>query len=173
MYADGLGISDILAAISDVQSIRELSAKGNHIENIAPILNRELDYLNISGNYIDTETFETTCLPTLITNCKSLLYLPQYDNIANVEMSENNMINVVLENNSGTIFEDFTLVTAVYRDSICTAININEIDLLNIDEKFTIQTEITAQTGDAVKCFIWQDMISMMPYCRAYTKTIF
>lgn len=173
LYADGLGISDILAAISDVQSIRELSAKGNHIENIAPILNRELDYLNISGNYIDTETFETTCLPTLITNCKSLLYLPQYDNIANVEMSENNMINIVLENNSGTIFEDFTLVTAVYRDSICTAININEIDLLNIDEKFTIQTEITAQTGDAVKCFIWQDMISMMPYCRAYTKTIF
>lgn len=173
LYADGLGISDILVTISDVQSIRELSVKGNHIENIVPILNREFDYLNISGNYIDTETFETTCLPTLITNCKSLLYLPQYDNIANVEMSENNMINVVLENNSGTIFEDFTLVTALYRDSICTAININEIDLLNIDEKFTIQTEITAQTGDAVKCFIWQDMISMMPYCRAYTKTIF
>ncbi len=93
-------------------------------------MDNNYDYLNISGNLIDENIFDGDEFRALQNNCGMLVYSPQNTGlIKNITATENRIV-VTVENNTGTIFENIALYTAVYRDDKLVEVKKNDVSAL-------------------------------------------
>ena len=156
LYADEAGNANILNEVAALSNIKTLSVFGNCITDISPIMDNNYDYLNISGNLIDEDIFNGDEFRALQNNCGMIVYSPQNTGlIKNITASENRIV-VTVENNTGTIFENIDLYTAIYRDDRLVEVKKNDISVLGgyDDQTFDMAFE-ELKDRDSVKCFIW------------------
>ena len=160
LYADEAGNAEILNQVSTLSNIKTLSVFGNCITDISPIMDNNYDYLNISGTLIDENIFDGHEFRALQNNCGMLVYSPQNTGlIKNITATENRIV-VTVENNTGTIFENIALYTAVYRDDKLVEVKKNDVSALGGYDNQTFDIAFDElKNSDSVKCFIWGDNI--------------
>ena len=147
------------------------SVSGNCIENIDGILDRSFNYLNIQGNYIDEEVLENEYLPQLMSECNTLSYSPQINSlVSNLEVS-GNIATVTIKNDTGSIFENVTLITAYYRDGVFIGCDIQNVPLIKVDEILNVDMTLNdILQDDEIKCFVWKSLNNMVPISREYKR---
>lgn len=171
LYADGLGMSNILDIVQEMPTVRTLSVGGNCIENIECILDHSFNYLNIQGNYIDEEALKSECLPQLMSVCNKLSYFPQINSLVSDVAVSGNTATVNIKNDTGAIFENVTLITAHYRDGVFIGCDTQDIPLIKVDEILNVDMTLNdILQDDEIKCFVWNSLDSMVPISREYKK---
>ena len=169
LYADGLVKSDILELVTELPNIHTLSVSGNQIEDIEPILGRKFNYLNIQGNYIDESVLESEYLEQLSESCIELSALPQINSLVSAVALNGDVADITIENETNTIFEEITLITAHYRNGQLMECVTEPISRLDIDGVSHIEAQLSdVEPDDTVKCLIWSSMDGMIPISRAF-----
>lgn len=168
LYADGVGLENILSVASGLQSLKMLSVSGNGITDISCLENKSFDYLNISGNHINEEYFEKDVFSALKNSCGIVIYYLQNNGlIKNISAAGNN-ISVTIENDTGTIYENAGIYIAEYRDDKIIAIKQDIVERLGAYEKLNLNFEFDMlQKGDKIRGFIWSDDIKPLSWDRS------
>ncbi len=170
LYADGLGMSNILDIVQEMPTVKTLSVSGNCIENIDCILGRSFNYLNIQGNYIDEEVLKNEYLPQLMSVCNTLSYSPQINSLVSDVAVSGNTATITIKNDTGAIFENVTLITAHYRNNMFVGCDTQNVPLIKVDEALDVNMTLNdVQQDDEIKCFVWNGLDGMVSVSREYT----
>lgn len=158
LYADGLGKSEILNAVSDISTLKLLSVSGNGIDDISPVINNSYDHLNISGNKLEESAFESDDFAALQNRCNTLIYSPQNVGLITKLSYSDDTVSPAVENNTGAVYEGITLYTAVFRGGRMVKLKSVDIPKLDKYEKLTPDIALDGLIGgDVIKCVIWAD----------------
>ena len=158
LYADGLGKSEMLNAVSDISTLKLLSVSGNGIDDISPVINNSYDYLNISGNKLEESAFESGDFAALQNRCNTLIYSPQNVGLITKLSYSDDTVSPAVENNTGAVYEGITLYTAVFRGGRMVKLKSVDIPKLDKYEKLTPDIALDGLIGDdVIKCVIWTD----------------